>query len=81
IPVINISAGGLLFKLDKPVLNQYIIKNTVLQMSILFPERQIEARGIVFRIEDKTLEYGVKFQEINELDWKYIENIAKKMKL
>ncbi len=63
------------------MLNQYIIKNTVLQMSILFPERQIEARGIVFRIEDKTLEYGVKFQEINELDWKYIENIAKKMKL
>jgi hypothetical protein len=81
IPVINVSAGGLLFKLDKPVLNQYIIKNTVLQMSILFPDRQIEARGVVFRIEDKTLEYGVKFQEINELDWKYIENIAKKMKL
>lgn len=81
IPVINISAGGLLFKLDKPALNEYIIENTVLQMSILFPDRQIEARGIVFRIEDKTLEYGVKFQEINELDWKYIENIAKKKKL
>lgn len=81
IPVINISAGGLLFKLDKPALNEYIIENTVLQMSILFPDRQIEARGIVFRIEDKTLEYGVKFQEINELDWKYIEDIAKKMKL
>lgn len=81
IPVVNISAGGLLLKLEKQALKQYIIENTVLQMSILFPDRQIEARGIVFRIEEKKSEFGVKFQEINELDWKYIEDIAKKKKL
>lgn len=78
IPVVNVSAGGLLFKLEKLELKQYIIENTVLQMSISFPDRVIEARGVIYRMDDDALEYGVKFQEINEPDWKYIENIVKK---
>jgi hypothetical protein len=77
IPVVNISAGGLLFKLEKPDLKHYIIKDTVVQMSISFPDRVVEARGVIYRIEEDALEYGVKFQEINELDWKYIEDIVK----
>jgi hypothetical protein len=77
IPVVNVSAGGLLFKLEKPELKQYIIRDTVVQMSIYFPERVVEARGVIYRMEADTLEYGVKFQEINELDWKYIEDIVK----
>ena len=46
-------------------------------MSISFPERIVEARGVIYRMEEDVLEYGVKFQEINEMDWKYIEDIVK----
>ena len=78
IPVINVSAGGLLFKLEESGLKQYVIFKTVLQMSIRFPDRQIEVRGIVYRVEDEVSEYGVKFQEINEEDIQYIEGLVKK---
>ncbi len=78
IPVVNISAGGLLFRLEALRIKQYIIVNTVLQMSIKFPERQIEARGVVYRIDENASEYGVKYQEINEEDIKYIENLVKR---
>ncbi len=74
ISVVNISAGGLLFRLQKKKLQQYLIANTVVQMSIRFPKRQIEARGIIHRIDDENSEYGVKFQEINEIDRKFIED-------
>jgi hypothetical protein len=80
IPVIDISAGGLLFRLNKPELKQYLIDQTVLQMSIRFPARQIQARGMIFRRDDERSEYGVKFQEINELDARYIEDLAHKEK-
>ncbi|UCB45407.1 MAG: PilZ domain-containing protein [Spirochaetota bacterium] len=80
IPLINISAGGLLFRLEKENLKQYLIKETVLQMSILFPDRQIEARGIVFRIDKDGSEYGMSFQEINNEDMAYINKLAKKRK-
>jgi hypothetical protein len=78
ISVLNISAGGLLFRLDDERLKKYIIVNTVIQMSILLPGRSIEARGIVYRIETKRSEYGAKFQEINETDMKYIDDLANK---
>ncbi|MFW6139371.1 MAG: PilZ domain-containing protein, partial [Spirochaetota bacterium] len=76
IPVENISAGGLLFKLENPKLKKYLIKNTALQMSLLFPARQIEARGVICRIQENNSEYGVQFQEINQTDMKYIDDIA-----
>ena len=78
IPVVNISAGGLLFKLDESRLKNYIIAKTILQMSIRFPQRQIETRGVVYRIEEEVSEYGVKFQEINEEDIRYVESIVKR---
>jgi hypothetical protein len=78
IPLVNISAGGLLFRLEKENLIPYLIKDTVLQMSILFPDRQIEARGIIFRINQDSLEYAMSFQEINTEDMNYINNLAKK---
>jgi hypothetical protein len=78
IPVVDISAGGLLFKIESLRIKQYIVVNTVLQMSIKFPVRQIEARGIVYRIDKNASEYGVKFQEINEEDIKYIEGLVKR---
>jgi hypothetical protein len=78
IPVINISAGGILFKLDESRLKNYIIVRTILQMSIRFPERQVETRGVVYRIDEEASEYGVKFQEINENDIRYIESIVKR---
>jgi len=78
IPVLNISAGGLLFKLENPKLKQYVIKNTVLKMSINFPSRRIEALGTVFRVDNEKSEYGCKFQEINQEDANYIEDVVKK---
>lgn len=78
IPIINVSGGGLLFKLDKPKLKQYLIINTVLQMSVLFPARQIEVKGIILRIDGVNQEYCIKFQEINQEDMKFIEDIANK---
>jgi uncharacterized protein YlxP (DUF503 family) len=80
IPVVNVSAGGLLFSLDKPNLGQYLITDTILQMSILFPHRQVEARGVIHRIVKETSEYGVSFQEINQEDVAYIETLVKKEK-
>jgi len=78
IPLVNISAGGLMFRLDKKNLQQYLIVQTVLQMSIQLPSRQIEARGIIFRIDEEKSEYGVKFQEINEIDMRYIDDVVKR---
>ncbi len=78
IPVVNISAGGLLFRLQKRNLQQYLIARTVIQMSIRFPQRQVEARGIIHRIDEENSEYGVKFQEINEIDRKFIDDTVKK---
>jgi hypothetical protein len=78
IPLVNISAGGLLFTLGKPNLTQYLIIQTILQMSIRFPARLIEARGVIFRIDEDRSEYGVKFQEINEIDVQYIESLVEK---
>jgi hypothetical protein len=77
IAVVNISAGGLLFKLEESRLKGYIIGHTVLQMSIKFPKRIIDARGVVYRIDEDAYEYGVKFQEINEEDINYIDRIVK----
>lgn len=76
IPIVNISAGGLLFKLNKPGLSSYLIINTGLQMSIRFPSRQIEVRGTIFRIDQERSEYGVKFEEINEIDMRYIDDVV-----
>jgi hypothetical protein len=78
IPVVNISAGGLLFKLTKENLRQYLIDQTVLQMSVRFPARLIETRGVIFRIVPERSEYGVKFQEISELDARYIESMVQR---
>jgi hypothetical protein len=78
IEVVNISAGGLLFRLDGPAIKRYIMLQTVLQMSIKFPERVVPARGIVYRIDGESSEYGVKFQEIDEADVRYINGIARK---
>jgi uncharacterized protein YlxP (DUF503 family) len=80
ISVVNVSAGGLLFRLDKPNLGQYLITQTVLQLSILFPHRQVEARGVIHRIVKETSEYGVSFQEINQDDVHYIESFVKREK-
>ncbi len=77
VPVINISAGGLLFRLEKAALKQYLILRTVLQISIRFPSRQLETRGIIYRVEEERSEYGVKFAKINEDDIKYIEDVVK----
>ncbi len=78
ISIVNISAGGLLFRLQKKNLKQYLIAHTVIQMSIRFPKRQIEARGIIYRIDEGNSEYGVKFQEINEIDRKFIEDTVRR---
>lgn len=99
IPVMNISAGGLLFQLEKHWLRQYLVLNAIIQMSIKFlsskgssplnlaapdllkkPERQIEARGIIFRLEHKTSSYGIKFQEINQDDVEYIDDLVKRIR-
>ncbi len=72
IEVVDIGVGGLLFKLEKPRLIQYLIQQTILQMSIKYPSRVIETRGLIMRIDRNKGEYGVKFQEINEADMKFI---------
>jgi hypothetical protein len=77
IPVVNLSAGGLLFRLEDPSIRGYIIFHTVLQMSIKCPGRIIQARGVVYRIDREASEFGVKFQEINEEDINYIDNMVK----
>jgi len=77
IPVVNLSAGGLLFRLEDPRIRGFIILHTVLQMSIRCPGRIIQARGVVYRIDKEASEYGLKFQEINEEDINYIDNMVK----
>jgi hypothetical protein len=78
IPVINISAGGLLFRLDAQKHKQYLMLRTVLQMSLRFPDRQIEVRGCIHRINEQGSEYGVKFEEINEVDVQYIDEMVRR---
>jgi hypothetical protein len=77
IPVVNVSAGGLLFTLDKENLKQYLITQTALQMSVLFPHRQVEVRGVIHRVVKETSEYGMSFQEINQDDINYIESFVR----
>jgi hypothetical protein len=76
VPIINISAGGLLFRLEKAALKHYLILRTTLQISIWFPTRQLETRGIIYRVDEEKSEYGVKFAQINEADMKFIEDIV-----
>jgi hypothetical protein len=73
IPVENISAGGALFRLEDQKLKKYLTLNTLLQMSVCFPSRQIEVSGSVHRIDHEQSVYGVEFLQINEVDAKYIE--------
>jgi len=80
IPVLNISAGGLLFRLEDPRLGGYIVKGTILLMALLFDDRQVRARGVVYRVEEEKATYGVKFQEIGEEDAKYIEGLVRQMR-
>jgi len=77
ITVVNISAGGLLFRLQNSKIRGYIILHTVLQMTIKFPGRIIQTRGVVYRTDEEASEFGVKFQEINEEDINFIDNIVK----
>jgi hypothetical protein len=77
IPVLNIGAGGLLFKLDHLKLKQYLIPQTMLQMSIHFQSRQVEASGIIQRIDEGKSEFGVKFAHINGEDARYIDDVVK----
>jgi len=76
IPVLNISAGGVLFRLDDPVLKRYLMLHTVLHLSILLSNRQIEVRGSVHRIDAGRSEYGVKFEYINEVDARFIDDVV-----
>jgi hypothetical protein len=46
-------------------------------MTVKFPARIIQARGVVYRVDEEASEYGVKFQEINEEDINFIDNIVK----
>jgi hypothetical protein len=78
IPVVNLSAGGLLFRLEESRLKGYITKGSVLLLALHFEERQMRARGIVYRIEEETSSYGVKFQEISVEDVNFIEDFVKR---
>jgi hypothetical protein len=76
VPVINISAGGVLFRLDKPALKGYLSLRTTLHLSIRLSNRQIEARGSVHRIDERRSEYGVQFEYINEADARFIDDVV-----
>jgi hypothetical protein len=76
VQVINISAGGVLFSLDKPALKRYLNLNTVLHLSIRLSDRQIEARGSVHRIDEDRSEYGVQFDYVNEADARFIDDVV-----
>ncbi|RKX99455.1 MAG: hypothetical protein DRP54_07215 [Spirochaetes bacterium] len=78
IPLVDISAGGMLFKLTKPQLKRYLTVGTFIQASIKFPSRYIEVMAEIFRIDQANLLYGCKFKEINEEDMNWIEDLAKK---
>ncbi len=76
VPIVNISAGGLLFKLDGSTMKQYLIIRTTLMMSIRFPSRQVEASGTIHRIDEERSEFGVKFAVINEADSLFIDDVV-----
>jgi hypothetical protein len=76
VPIINISAGGVLFRLDKPALKGYLNLHTVLHLSIRLANRQIEARGSVHRIDEERSEYGVQFDYVNEADARFIDDVV-----
>jgi hypothetical protein len=78
IPVVNLSAGGLLFRLEESRLKGYITRGSVLLVALHFEERQMQVRGIVYRIEEETSSYGVKFQEISVEDMNFIEDFVKR---
>jgi hypothetical protein len=80
IPVLNISTGGLLFRLEDPRLGGYIVKGSILLMALLFDDRQVRARGVVYRVEEEKATYGVKFQEIGEEDANYIDGLVRQMR-
>jgi hypothetical protein len=77
IPVVNLSAGGLLFRLEESRLKGYITRGSILLMVLHFEDRQMRVRGIVYRIEEETSSYGVKFQEISVEDLKFIGDFVK----
>jgi len=76
IPVVDISAGGLLFRLEDEKLKRYLAKNTLLEIDINLPYRRINARGIVTRVMKEHSEYAVKFQEIEQEDAEYLNSLA-----
>ncbi|HHE04896.1 MAG TPA: PilZ domain-containing protein, partial [candidate division WOR-3 bacterium] len=76
IPVVDISAGGLLFRLEDETLKRYLAKNTLLEIDINLPYRRINARGIVTRVMKEHSEYAVKFQEIEQEDAEYLNSLA-----
>jgi len=76
IPVINVSAGGVLFKLERAELKRYLVLKTILQMAIQFPARQVEARGSIHRIDEEGAAYGVQLERINEVDARYIDDVV-----
>jgi hypothetical protein len=78
IPVVNLSAGGLLFRLEESRLKGYISRGSILLVALQFEERQIRIRGIVYRIEEETSSYGVKFQEISVDDMNFIDDFVKR---
>ncbi|RKX95741.1 MAG: hypothetical protein DRP84_03270 [Spirochaetes bacterium] len=76
IPVVDISAGGLLFRLEDKKLKRYLAKNTLLEIDVNLPYRRINARGIVTRVMKEHSEYAVKFQEIEQDDAEYLNSLA-----
>ena len=76
IPVIDISAGGLLFRLKDEKLKRYLTKYTLLHVDINLPKRRITTKGVVTRIVKQSSEYALKFQEIEQDDMKYIDSLV-----
>ena len=76
VPVVNMSAGGLLFKLDGSSLKQYLILRTTLMMTIQFASRLIKANGMIHRIDALRSEFGVKFFLINDADSHFIDDVV-----
>jgi hypothetical protein len=76
VPVVNMSAGGLLFKLDTPSLKQYLILRTTLMMTIQCASRLIRANGMIRRINRPRSEFGVKFFVINDADSHFIDDVV-----
>ena len=76
VPIVNMSAGGLLFKLDGSSLKQYLILRTTLMMTIQCASRLIKANGIIHRIDKIRSEFGVKFFVINEADSHFIDDVV-----